>query len=417
MVEKHPSLDILESLSSDLKGKKILWGVCGSVALLKSVELSRLLLRHGAQVIPVMSEAACQLINPQLIHWATGVDPIITLTGAVEHVHFAGNTSTKADLFLIAPATANTICKIACGIDDTPVTTCATTALGEGIPLLIVPSMHQPMYQHPAVKEKIQQLKDWGVRLLSPRIEEGKAKIPSEETILQEIKKILNPQSLFLKGEKILITAGRTVEYLDDVRTISNNSSGKMGVALAQEALNAGGEVTLIAGKLSVPPPQGVKLIQCEGADEMACLVEKEVRSTYYHRIIAAAAVGDWKNEKPFTGKISTHSHDKLTITLVPTKKILDQLRQWSPKSQIVAFRALPQSNEELLKADGLKRLQKASADFIAINDVSAPHCGFESDSNRLLILDSQGELTDTGLVSKKVAARFLLQRISNKGD
>lgn len=417
MHEPHPSADIIGTLSSDLKGKRIVLALCGSVAVLKSVELSRLLMRHGAEIIPVMSHAAAELVSPQLLHWATGRKPILELTGDVEHVCFAGNTATKADLLLIAPATANTVGKIACGIDDTPVTTFATTALGEGIPIVLVPSMHEPMFHHPAVKENLSRLRSWGVSILAPRMEEGKAKIPDEETILKEVKTrlTLSCSDRFLQGERILVTTGRTVEYLDNVRVITNNSSGKMGTAVAEAAQRAGADVTLIAGKTACRLPESVRIIKTETADQMAAAVEAALKETKYDRIIAAAAVGDWKPEVPFKGKISTHENDRLSVTLVPTVKILDRIRTLSPESQITAFRALPQSDETLLREDAVRRMKKAGADFIAVNDVSAPGCGFETDTNRLLIISADGTVSDTGFVSKTSAAEILLRRIADQ--
>ena len=417
MAEPHPSTDIIGTLSSDLKGKRIVLALCGSVAVLKSVGLARLLMRHGAEIIPVMSHAAAELVSPQLLHWATGRKPILELTGDVEHVCFAGNTATKADLLLIAPATANTVGKIACGIDDTPVTTFATTALGEGIPIVLVPSMHEPMFHHPAVRENLDRLRGWGVSVLAPRMEEGKAKIPDEETILKEVKtRLLSPRGdRFLEGERILVTTGRTVEYLDSVRVISNNSSGKMGAAVAEAAQKAGAEVTLIAGKTACRLPDNVRIIKAETADQMAAAVETELKENKYDRIIAAAAVGDWKPEVPFKGKISTHENDRLSVTLVPTVKILDRMREQSPESQITAFRALPQADEALLRKDAVKRMEKARADFIAVNDVSAPGCGFETDTNRLLIISADATVSDTGFVSKTEAAVFLLKRLADQ--
>lgn len=419
MNEPHPSTDITGTLSQTLSGKRIILALCGSVAVSRSTDLARLLMRHGAEVIPVMSRAATGLIRPELMHWATGKIPVTTLTGAVEHVHYAGNTSTKADLLLIAPATADTIGKIACGIDDTPVTTFATTALGDGIPLLIVPAMHEPMFRHPAVKENIQKLRQWGVTVMTPRIEEGKAKIPTDEAVLKEVTALLSGDRTdpFLEGEQILVTIGRTVEYLDSVRVLSNNSSGKMGAAIAEEAQKAGARVTVIAGKVSCRLPEGVRIIRCETSDEMAAAVAKELSETRCDRIIAAAAVGDWKPEQRFEGKIPTHGNKKITVTLVPTEKILDKMRFLAPESQITAFRALPEPDEEILLSDALQRMKRADADFIAVNDVSAPGCGFETDTNRLLIIDKAGHITDTGFVSKNKAAEILLRRLADNGN
>lgn len=257
MFETHPSQDILETIGTQLSGKKIALGICGSVAAVRCVDIARLLMRHGAQVIPVMTRAACDLISPELMEWATGHPSVVRLTGAIEHVALAGNVPEPCDLVLIAPATANTIGKIAAGIDDTTVTTLVTTALGQGIPTLIVPAMHEPMYRHPIVRRNIQQLNEAGVPVFVPPVSEGKAKIPSPETVVAMVRTLLafggrQP----LRGQRVVITAGRTVEYLDPIRVISNNSSGRMGTALAAAAAALGAEVTLILGKASVQPPK-----------------------------------------------------------------------------------------------------------------------------------------------------------------
>ena len=281
----------------------------------------------------------------------------------------------------------------------------------------MVPSMHEPMFHHPAVRENLDRLRGWGVSVLAPRMEEGKAKIPDEETILKEVKtRLLSPRGdRFLEGERILVTTGRTVEYLDSVRVISNNSSGKMGAAVAEAAQKAGAEVTLIAGKTACRLPDNVRIIKAETADQMAAAVETELKENKYDRIIAAAAVGDWKPEVSVQGKIPTHGTGSLTVTLVPTVKILDRMREQSPESQITAFRALPQADEALLRKDAVKRMEKARADFIAVNDVSAPGCGFETDTNRLLIISADATVSDTGFVSKTEAAVFLLKRLADQ--
>ncbi|MCF7949641.1 MAG: hypothetical protein K9M94_13720, partial [Spirochaetia bacterium] len=181
---KHPSKDILGSLSTALRGKKVALGITGSVAAVRSSEIARLLMRYGVEVFPVMSPEAARIIHPNLMEWATGNPVVTSLSGSIEHVALAGNVANRVDAVLIAPSTANTIGKIAAGIDDTPVTTLATTAIGQGIPMLIVPAMHEPMYYHPAVRRNIETLKSDGIHVLIPNVSEGKAKIPDTEEIV-----------------------------------------------------------------------------------------------------------------------------------------------------------------------------------------------------------------------------------------
>ena len=209
----HPSKDIQGSQSDGLADTRITLCITGSVACVRSAEIARALMRQGADVVPVMTEAATRLVHPDLMHWATGNKTVTDLSGAIEHVALAGNVSTKSDLVLIAPATANTIGKIACGIDDTPVTTTVTTALGEGIPVIVVPAMHEPMYNHPIVRENIDKLEHHGLRVILPEVTEGKAKIADVDRITEAVfESITTRQAGSLAGKRFLITAGRTVE-------------------------------------------------------------------------------------------------------------------------------------------------------------------------------------------------------------
>ena len=404
----HPSFDIIGTSGKELAGKRIVLCITGSVACVRSSEVARLLMRHGATVYPVMTESACKLIGPDLIEWACGYKPVTTLTGAVEHVALAGNVADKADLILVCPSTANTIGKIAGGIDDTPVTTVVTTALGEKIPVVIVPAMHEPMYRHPFVLENIQKLKKAGITVMMPRLEEGKAKIPENADIYQTVCSVLADKAL-LKGKKILITAGRTVEYIDPVRVITNNSSGKMGFALAQAAADMGAEVTVVYGKGSVECTSGFKVVRVDTADDMKKAVEKELKSGKYDMMVASSAVGDWKPVEMSKEKISTRGNKKLVLELVPTVKIIDGIKKKFPKVFLVAFRALHDLPEKELLSDGKRRMKIADADMIAVNDVSKPGQGFETDTNAMLAVTKDGEVTKLGLSSKYDIARRLL--------
>ncbi|NBC30954.1 MAG: bifunctional phosphopantothenoylcysteine decarboxylase/phosphopantothenate--cysteine ligase CoaBC, partial [Spirochaetes bacterium] len=337
----HPSRDILGSISHALAGRRIALGISGSVAAVKSVELAREIMRHGAEVFPVMTREAERLIHANLLEWATGHRPVTELTGAIEHVALAGNVEGRVDLVVIAPATANTIGKIACGIDDTPVTTLATTALGEGVPILTVPAMHEPMYNHPLVRRNLNALRDIGVHVMMPRLAEGKAKIPETTDIVAKVGQILDtlpaapgrsePTAPGLAGTRVLVTAGRTVEYIDPVRVITNNSSGKMGVAVADAARRAGARVTMICGKMSVPAPDGIARVEVETAEEMAAAVDDELASARYGVFFSVAAVGDWRPTKRAANKLQTLDIEHLTLELEPTPKIVDGLAKRYP--------------------------------------------------------------------------------------
>ncbi len=411
---RHPSKDITGSLGSELRGKKIILCITGSVAAVRSSDIARLLMRHGAEVFPVMTEAARGIIHPDLIEWATGNKPVLKLTGEIEHVALAGNVKERCDLILIAPSTANTIGKIAAGIDDTPVTTVVTTGLGEGLPLVIVPAMHEPMYRHPFVKENIRKLEDAGIKILMPRIEEGKAKIADDRTILNTVTSLLSSVKP-LTGKNILITAGRTVEYLDPIRVFTNNSSGKMGTALAEAAMDKGGSVTLVYGKGSAVPPSGVTLVQVETSEEMREAVYSEITEKTYDIMIAAAAVGDWKPVKKSETKISTHSGINPVIELEPTRKIIDGIKDAAPEIFLTAFRAQHALEEDKLIDDAHQRLIKAKADLIAVNDVSKEGAGFESDTNEIYLITPEKDVRHIPMTTKKEAARIIIGSITAK--
>ncbi|MCL2792526.1 MAG: bifunctional phosphopantothenoylcysteine decarboxylase/phosphopantothenate--cysteine ligase CoaBC [Spirochaetaceae bacterium] len=419
MEEKHPSFDIKNSLDSKLGEKKIVLCITGSVAAVKSSDLARLLMRHGADVFPVMSKAACNIIHPDLMHWATGRYPIIELTGNVEHVALAGNTKTKADLIIIAPCTANTIGKIATGVDDTSVTTFATTAIGEKIPLLVVPAMHEPMYRHPFVKENIDKLISYGITVMQPRVEEGKAKIPENNEIYEKVLELLSPASgkKLLEGKKMIVTAGRTVEYIDPIRVVTNNSSGKMGVALAEKAAEAGADVTLIAGKISVTPSKKIKVIYTDTGQEMYDAVHKELESSHYDIFAAAAAVGDWQAEEKSTEKISTHEKDSLVIRLKPTPKIIDSIKAKYPLIFLLVFRAQHDLPEAGLLEDAKKRMEKAAADMVAVNDVSKKGVGFESDTNEMFVITNNGYTEKIAMDLKENVAKKIISVLAKEID
>ena len=412
----HPSKDIQGAQSHRLSNRRVTLCITGSVACIRSADIARALMRQGADVVPVMTEAASRLIHPDLMHWATGNSVVTQLTGAIEHVALAGNVAEKSDLVLVAPATANTIGKIACGIDDTPVTTTVTTALGEGIPVVIVPAMHEPMYDHPIVRENIEKLKSHGLEIVLPDIAEGKAKIADIDRITETVSEMIGTKrSEPLAGKRFLITAGRTVEYIDDIRCITNNSTGKMGMAIGEAALSGGAEVTIVFGKGNADPPKRANIIRVDTAEDMKQAVHLEVGTTKYDVCIATAAVGDWKPKDKAEGKITTHGVESISLELVPTPKIIDGLKELDPSLFLVAFRALSDLAEEELIENAYQRLKKAKADMIAVNDTSKSGVGFETDTNELFLIDSKREVKHIPLSSKREVGNILVESISAK--
>jgi phosphopantothenoylcysteine decarboxylase/phosphopantothenate--cysteine ligase len=381
------------------------------VAAVKSPEIARELMRHGAEVYSVMSAMAQRIIHPNLMEWATGNHVITELTGKVEHVALAGDRQVKADLVLVAPATANTISKIACGIDDTPITSVVSVAFGSNIPIIVVPAMHESMYRHPIVAENIEKLKSLGVEFVGPKIEGGKAKIADVEDVVNAVIRRLTYSRDLLK-KKVLVTAGPTLEYIDPIRVITNRSSGKMGVAIAEEALRRGADVTLIYGRGTVSPPAGVRVINVETTEEMYNALMEELSSQKYDIVIASAAAADFAPEKPFERKISTRAASELILKLKPTPKIIEAVKKLSPKTFLVAFKAEYMLSDEEIVESAYKTLKASNADLIVANDVGRRGAGFDADTNEVFIIDKERNVIHIPLTTKREIAKKLLDNI-----
>lgn len=410
----HPSKDIVGSKGNELRDKKIVLCVTGSVAAVRCPEIARELMRRGAEVFAVMSSMAQKIIHPYLLEWATGNEVVTELTGKIEHVALAGEHSNKADLLLVAPATANTIGKIACGIDDTPVTSVVSTAFGSETPILIVPAMHESLYRHPIVQENMEKLQALGVEVIKSRVEEGKAKIAETEEIVETIIHKLRVKK-DLSGKKVLVTAGATMEHIDPVRVITNKSSGKMGVAVAKEALSRGAEVTLIYGLGTAVPPRNAKVISVETTEQMFEAVVSELKSKKFDVMIATAAAADWMVKKPFNRKVSTHAKTKLTVELKPTPKIINEVKKVSGDTFLVPFKAEYNRSDEELIDSAYERMKEAHADLIAVNDVARQGVGFRTDTNEVFIVDPNRKVVHVPLTSKQEVARCLLDEVSKK--
>jgi phosphopantothenoylcysteine decarboxylase/phosphopantothenate--cysteine ligase len=410
----HPSKDITGTEGKELKGKSIVLCVTGSVAAVQSPEIARALMRHGAEVSAVVSPMAQKIIHPYLMEWATGNTVITELTGKIEHVALVGEHSLKADLVLVAPATANTISKIACGIDDTTVTSFVSTAFGSKCPIMVVPAMHESMYNHPILTENINKLKGLGVQFIGPRIEEGKAKIAETREIVEVVICRLATKQDF-SGLRVLITAGATIEHIDPVRVLTNKSSGKMGVAVAEEALSRGAEVTLVYGSGSAVPPLRANLISVETTAQMHEAVVSELRSREYDVVIAVAAPADWAPEKPYSYKLSTHKLNSLNLKLKPTAKIIESVKKVSPRSFLVAFRAEYKMPKKELIESAYKILTEAKADLIVVNDVGKKGVGFGTDTNEVFILDKKKNTMHVQLTRKRAVAEKILDVVNGK--
>ncbi|WP_258084278.1 bifunctional phosphopantothenoylcysteine decarboxylase/phosphopantothenate--cysteine ligase CoaBC [Thermococcus thermotolerans] len=389
--------------SRKLVGKKIVLAIPGSIAAVECVKLARELIRHGAEVHAVMSESATKIIHPYAMEFATG-NPVVTeITGFIEHVELAGDHENKADLILVCPATANTIGKIACGIDDTPVTTVVTTAFAH-TPIMIAPAMHSSMYEHPIVVQNIEKLKELGVEFIGPRFEEGKAKVASIDEIVYRVIKKLHPKTL--KGKRVLVTAGATREYIDPIRYITNASSGRMGVAIAEEADFRGAEVTLIRTKGSVPSFVENQ-IEVETVEEMLGAVERELRAKKYDIVVLAAAVSDFRVKEKASVKIK--SGKTLTLELGPTPKIIDRVKELQPDVFLVGFKAETGLSEEELIEAARKQIERAGSDLVVANTLKA----FGSEENEVILVGRDFVKKLPRMGKRELAGRLLDEVVS----
>ena len=404
----HPSLDIVNSYGVELSGKKIVLCVAGSVAAYKAIELARLLMRHGANVTCVASSAVTKLVQPDYFRWATGNEVITKLTGELEHIRLADYN--QSDLIVVYPATANTLGKLANGIDDTPVSTVLTVGFGSKIPILMCPAMHASMYDNLAVKKNIEFLKN-KIEFLSPQMIEGKAKASEPEDVLEYVLKKFGFSSI-LKNKKILMTAGPTIEYIDPLRVITNQSSGKTGVLLASELISAGSKVTLVYGPGVEKPPKGAKVIKVFTSKEMYETVKKQMEKKF-DVVIMAAAVADYTPENPSKKKIKS-TQNKIKISLKKVPKIIDQVKKFQKNIILVGFKAEVNLSKKDLIRVARKKLQESNADIIIANNIASSRYKKNPNNNEVLIIDS-GKVRSSGWKKKQKIVKFIRKEIENK--
>jgi len=407
-IPKHPSLDIVGSDGAELSGKKIVLCVAGSVAAYKSIELARLLMRHGASVTIVASDAATKLIQPAYFKWATG-NPVITkLTGDLEHIRIADYN--KSDLIIVYPCTANTLGKLASGIDDTPIATVLTVGFGSGIPIVMCLAMHAAMYDNIAVKKNIAFLKK-KLDFVSPNMVEGKAKAAEAADVLEYVLKKFGFSSI-LHGKKVLITAGPTIEYIDPLRVITNQSTGMTGVLLAREFVAAGAKVTMVYGPGREKPPSGVKLVSVKTAKEMMLAVKNEMKKKF-DVVIMAAAPADYTPSSPSKSKIKS-KNAKMTVKLVRVPKIIDSVKKLQKNVFLVGFKALARVSKKELENEARKKMKECKADLMVANDVGTPQYRKNPENNEVLIVDSK-KVQASGWKTKEKIAKFIRKEIERR--
>ncbi len=403
----HPSLDIVSSHGTELAGKKIVLCVTGSVAAYKAIELARLFMRHGANVTCVASKAATDLIKPSYFKWATGNEVITKLTGDLEHIKIADYK--KSDLIVVYPCTANTLGKLANGIDDTPISTVLSVGFGSKIPIVMALAMHEAMYDNAAVRKNMDFLKG-KVDFVSPQMIEGKAKAAEPEEVLDFVLKKFGASSK-LCGKRVLITAGPTIEYIDPVRVITNQSTGKTGVLLASEFVSAGAKVTLIYGPGKELPPKGVKLIRVETSQEMLDAVKKVMKQKF-DIVILAAAVSDYIPEKPSVMKIKS-DHNKILLKLKRASKIIDQIKKIQKNIFLVGFKAETNLPKEKLIIEARKRLRETGADLMIANDIGTKYKK-NSDYNNVILVNSKNTV-QSDWKKKSEISRFIRKEIEGR--
>lgn len=398
----HPTLRIKGTKSSALLGKKIVVGVTGSVSAIRVVELCRELIRYGADVYVAMTDAAKNIIHPYTLHYASGHEVIERLVGRIEHIEFLGMDG-EADLLLIAPATSNTINKIAGGVSDTTITLFANTALGSNIPIAIVPAMHESMYRNPILLENIEKLERLGITFIGPRIEEGKAKIAKNDEIVLHVEHILSKK--ILKGKRVLITSGATVESIDPIRIITNRASGKTGEELAKECFKEGAKVTIVhRGKIDVI---GIDEVYAESAKEMYDAVFNELNFKKYDAFISSAAISDYTIDKADT-KIP--SDKEIVLRLKPTRKLIKDVKERFPELVVVGFKAETNLGIEELINRAIAKKDEGKMELIVANDIGRG--GMGTPDNDVYIIRGRDNIEHVK-GPKKIIAEKIVSKLS----
>ena len=395
-------------------GKNVTVFVTGGIAAYKVATLVRMFVKEGAKVSVAMTKSACEFITPLTFQVLTKNKVYLDTfdedeSNKVQHIQLADQT----DVAIVVPATANTIAKMANGIADNFVT---STLLATTAPIYVVPAMNEHMWENPATVRNCTQLQKEGVHFIEPTVGflaegySGKGRLPEPEEVLQQIKEmnLFEQEEQPLLGKKVLITAGGTKERIDPVRYISNDSSGKMGYALAEDAVKKGAEVILISATTTLPVPNGLKIEYVESARDMQEKVLNHFSSVDI--AIMVAAVSDYRVKEPATQKMKkTDDKDEITLTLVKNPDILKQLGSLKKEGQtVIGFAAETHQVIEFAK----QKLVKKNADFIIANDVSDQSIGFGADMHQVTILSKTGQEILLPKVSKHLLAKEIWKNL-----
>ena len=393
-----------------LKDKTVLLGISGGIAAYKIANLASMLVKAGAKVHVLMTKNATNFIHPITFETLTSNKCIVDTFDRnfefnVEHVALAK----AADVFLLAPATANIIAKISHGIADDMVT---TTFLACKAPKLVSPAMNTQMYENPITQENIEKLSKFGIEVIHPASgwlackDIGKGKMPEAEVLFSYIEKACAPKDMI--GKNVLVTAGPTREAIDPVRFISNYSTGKMGYAIAKQSALRGANVTLVSGPVNIKAPEYIKVIPVNTAEEMFLEVTKQAQEADI--VIKAAAVADYKPAKVSKEKVKKEE-GKGEISLNRTKDILAYLGEHKKAGQILC--GFSMETENMLE-NSKKKLEKKNLDMIVANNVKVADAGFGTDTNIVTFIDKQG-VEELPKMSKSQVAEELLNRLLKK--
>ena len=391
-----------------LKNKVVVVGVTGSIAAYKSAQLVSDLVKEGCEVHVIMTKNALNFINPITFETLTGRKCLVdTFDRNFEYSVTHVSLSQKADIFMIAPASANIIGKIANGIADDML---STMVMAAKCPVLIAPAMNKYMFMNSVVQENIEKLKRHGYKIISPAVgrlacnDTGIGKLPDVDILIEHIKhEIANEKDY--KGLKVLVTAGATQESLDPVRYITNHSTGKMGYAIAQAASERGAEVTLVSGEVNIKPPIFAELVKVKSAEDMFNAVKENLSES--DAVIMAAAVADYTPDTYSNEKIKKSDSD-MSISLKRTKDILKYAGENKRDKQVIC--GFSMETENLLE-NSRKKLEKKNCDIIAANSIKEKGAGFGTDTN-IITLITKDSVYELDKMSKYDAANIILDRI-----
>lgn len=396
-----------------LRGKTVILGVCGGIAAYKAAALCSKLVQAGAKVRVVMTESAAKLVQPLTFQALSKYHVVVDAfeendPSVITHVDMADS----ADLVIIAPATANMLAKMAYGLADDML---STTLLVARAPILAAPAMNVHMYDHPTVQANMRTLAGRGVQFVEPGVGQlacgyvGKGRLAEPEEILAAAQAVFAPkQDKPLSGRRVLVTAGGTVERIDPVRYLTNDSSGKMGFAAAEAARDLGAEVTVVAGRTTAHVPAGVELVRVESALQMMDAVMERLDSM--DAIIKAAAVADYRPAQPSERKIKKKD-EQLTIALVKNPDILLEIGRRKKHQIVVGFAAETDHTE----VHAREKLERKNCDLLVANDVTREGAGFSTDTNIITIYGRDGLELELPLMSKREAAERLMRLVAER--